>query len=128
MSAELSFEGSVFVFLTPEDPELPKVSGELKRGGTVGVTHRIGEYEEVVVVHRPSEDEDANDGAEIYTAPSEEFEGIGRLPTAVDMSEDKIISLIWSDMPYERGITDRHGKKYTLQVQFIGASVLKEAA
>jgi hypothetical protein len=127
MSTETSIEGLVTVFLTPEDPECPTVSGELKKGGSVAVTNKIEDYEEIIVIHRPGEDEDTDDGVEIYAAAIEEIDGMGQLPTAVNMSKDEIINLVESEEPYIRTIADRYGKKYTLGVRFIGASVLSEA-
>jgi hypothetical protein len=127
MSLETSIEGSVVLFLIPEDSESAE-SVELEKGGTIGISNKEGDYEEVIVFHRPADDEDSDDGVEIYRTPIEQIEGTGHLPIPVDISESEITGLVDSDEPYVRTITDRYGKRYILGVQFIGATVLREAS
>jgi hypothetical protein len=119
----------VEIFLEPERTSLPSHVGELQEGGTVGITNKVGDYEEVIVLHNPGPEEEAYDPdgcVEIYTEPVETLERVGRLPVAVHMSEVKVINLVDLTEPYVRTITDRYGERYTLGAH-IGASIFNAA-
>jgi hypothetical protein len=117
----------VEIFLEPERTSLPSHVGELQEGGTIGITNKIGEYEEVIVLHNPGQQEDSynpHGSLEVYAAPVEPLDGARRLPAAVHMADVEVITLVDLTKPYERSITDRHGEAYTLGA-YIGDSILR---
>jgi hypothetical protein len=120
---------TVEIFLVPERSTLPAHGGKLKEGDTIGVTNKVGDYEEVIVLHNPGREEDSYDPdgtLEVYAAPVQEMEGVGRLPAAVHMSDVEVISLVDLDKPYMRTVNDRYGERYTLGAH-IGATILEAA-